>query len=66
MYNWYIPVEMHSPIFSCPMNLNREAHTVYAVLGYCHKIVSAHILIVFISYGSTMLKSVLSSLLGYK
>lgn len=52
MYNWYIPVETHGPIFRHTINLNRDAHTVYAscMLAYCYKIVSAHIVI--ISYGS--------------
>lgn len=48
------------------MNLNRDAYIIYAFLGYCHKTDSAHILIIFIFYGTTMLKSSLSSLLEYK
>ena len=37
----------------------------YALLGYCHKIFSAHTLITLIFYGITMLKSALSSLFAW-
>lgn len=53
---------MHSLIFSHTMILKREEHAVYAVLGHCPNTASAHILITFISYRNTVLKSTPCSL----
>lgn len=53
---------MHSLMFGHTVILNREEHTLSAMLGHRHKIASAHIPITFISSRSMLLKSTLSSL----
>lgn len=57
---------MHSLISEHTMILKREGHTVYALLGHCHKITNAHVVVTFISYGNIVKSTQAVSLLGYK